>query len=210
MRGKISGVFNIYTSESFFFNAAEIRLLNEVTKDIAFALEMVDAERKRKDAEDALRKSEILNRSLIEHLPQRIFLKDLNSSVYERFPGIQTYAEESTAWPMVSGPTDAGGLGFGFKWDMGWMHDTLGYLERDPVHRSHHHNQLTFRGVYLHAENYVLPLSHDEVVNGKGSLLQKMPGDRWQRFANLRLLYGYQWGQPGRSCSSRAASARSC
>jgi len=98
----------------------------------------------------------------------------------------------------VSRPTDAGGLGFGYKWDMGWMHDTLAYFRRDPVHRSHHHDQLTFRGLYAFTENYVLPLSHDEVVHGKGSLLGAMPGDDWQKFANLRLLYGYQYVQPGK------------
>ena len=98
----------------------------------------------------------------------------------------------------MSRPTDAGGLGFGYKWDMGWMHDTLEYLRRDPVHRRYHHDQITFRGLYAFTENYVLPLSHDEVVHGKGSLLGAMPGDDWQRFANLRLLYGYQFAQPGK------------
>jgi 1,4-alpha-glucan branching enzyme len=99
---------------------------------------------------------------------------------------------------MVSRPTDVGGLGFGFKWDMGWMHDTLEYLRRDPIHRRYHHGELTFRQVYANSENFVLPLSHDEVVHGKGSLLGKMPGDAWQRFANLRLLFGYQWSQAGK------------
>jgi 1,4-alpha-glucan branching enzyme len=126
------------------------------------------------------------------------FLKQLNETVYREFPDIQTVAEESTAWPMVSRPTYEGGLGFGFKWDMGWMHDTLEYLEYDPIHRRHHHDKLTFRALYAFTENYVLPLSHDEVVHGKGSLLGKMPGDQWQRFANLRLLYGYQFSQPGK------------
>jgi len=133
-----------------------------------------------------------------ENLGALRFLKVLNESVYADFPDVQTIAEESTAWPMVSRPTDVGGLGFGLKWDMGWMHDTLRYLERDPVHRRHHHGELTFRMIYAFNENFVLPLSHDEVVHGKGSLLAKMPGDRWQRFANLRLLYGYQWAQPGK------------
>lgn len=126
------------------------------------------------------------------------FLKLLNETLYREFPGTQTVAEESTAWPMVSRPTYEGGLGFGFKWDMGWMHDTLEYLEYDPIHRRHHHDKITFRALYAFSENYVLPLSHDEVVHGKGSLLGKMPGDRWQRFANLRLLFGYQFGQPGK------------
>jgi 1,4-alpha-glucan branching enzyme len=111
---------------------------------------------------------------------------------------VQTIAEESTAWPMVSRPTWIGGLGFGLKWDMGWMHDTLKFLARDPIHRQYHHNEVTFRMVYAFSENYVLPLSHDEVVHGKGSLIAKMPGDDWQKFANLRLLFGWQWAQPGK------------
>jgi 1,4-alpha-glucan branching enzyme len=118
--------------------------------------------------------------------------------VYEHVPDAQTYAEESTSWPMVSRPTSQGGLGFGFKWDMGWMHDTLAYMSRDPIHRKHHHNELTFRGLYAYTENFVLPLSHDEVVYGKGSLAGKMPGDEWQKLANLRLLYGYMYMQPGK------------
>jgi 1,4-alpha-glucan branching enzyme len=126
------------------------------------------------------------------------FLRRLNERVYGEFPGAFTVAEESTAWPMVSRPTFLGGLGFGYKWDMGWMHDTLGYLEHDPVHRRYHHDRLTFRQVYAFSENYVLALSHDEVVHGKRSLLAKMPGDDWQRFANLRLLFGYQYTQPGK------------
>ncbi len=133
-----------------------------------------------------------------ENLEAIAFLKRLNEKVYGEHPDVMTVAEESTAWPMVSRPTTAGGLGFGYKWDMGWMHDTLDYLGRDPVHRRHHQNQLTFRGLYLHTENYVLPLSHDEVVHGKGSLLARMPGDRWQQFANLRLLLGLQHAQPGK------------
>ena len=133
-----------------------------------------------------------------ENLEAVSFLRRLNEDVYREHPGTQTFAEESTAWPMVSRPTDVDGLGFGFKWDMGWMHDTLQYLQREPIHRGYHHGELTFRQVYAYSENFVLPLSHDEVVHGKGSLLGKMPGDAWQRFANLRLLFGYQWALAGK------------
>ena len=122
----------------------------------------------------------------------------MNEEVYRAFPDVQTYAEESTAWPMVSRPTYIGGLGFGYKWDMGWMHDTLQHLAREPVHRRFHYNELTFRAVYVWTENYLLPLSHDEVVHGKGSLAGKMPGDRWQQLANLRTLLAYQWASPGK------------
>ena len=134
-----------------------------------------------------------------ENLEAISLLRRLNEEVYARFPDVQTMAEESTAWPMVSRPTYVGGLGFGMKWDMGWMHDTLGYFERDPVHRRFHHNDLTFRAIYQFNENFVLPLSHDEVVHGKGSLLNKMPGDVWQKFANLRTLYSYMWACPGKN-----------
>jgi 1,4-alpha-glucan branching enzyme len=126
------------------------------------------------------------------------FLRQFNSAVYSRQPDVQTYAEESTAWPMVSRPAHLGGLGFGLKWDMGWMHDTLAYMSQDPVHRKYHHGQLTFRMIYAFNENFVLPLSHDEVVHGKGSLLAKMPGDEWQKFANLRLLIAYMFASPGK------------
>ncbi|HXI10326.1 MAG TPA: 1,4-alpha-glucan branching protein GlgB [Thermodesulfobacteriota bacterium] len=126
------------------------------------------------------------------------FLRRFNEAVYGAHPDVQTYAEESTAWPMVSKPTYLGGLGFGMKWNMGWMHDTLKYFSRDPVFRKYNHSQLTFSIWYAFFENFVLPLSHDEVVHGKGSLLGKMPGDEWQRFANLRLLYGYMFGHPGK------------
>lgn len=133
-----------------------------------------------------------------ENLDAIDFLRRFNSEVYNRHPDTQTIAEESTAWPMVSRPTYVGGLGFGLKWDMGWMHDTLGYIGHDPVHRKYHHNELTFRMIYAFHENFVLPLSYDEVVHGKGSLLGRMPGDLWQKFANLRLLFGYMYAQPGK------------
>jgi len=133
-----------------------------------------------------------------ENLEAIDFLRQFNQETYSQYPGTQTIAEESTAWPMVSKPTYVGGLGFGMKWDMGWMHDTLEYFKNDPIHRKYHHNQLTFRMLYGFTENFVLPLSHDEVVHGKGSLIGKMPGDEWQRFANLRLLYGYMYAQPGK------------
>jgi 1,4-alpha-glucan branching enzyme len=133
-----------------------------------------------------------------ENLESVAFLQELNSTVYAEYPDTQTFAEESTAWPGVSRPTYDGGLGFGFKWDMGWMHDTLQYLRRDPIHRQWHLGELTFRAVYAFTENFCLPLSHDEVVHGKGSLLDQMPGDWWQKLANLRLLYGYLWSQPGK------------
>ena len=133
-----------------------------------------------------------------ENLAAVSLLRQLNETLYREQPDTQTIAEESTAWPLVSRPVYMGGLGFGMKWDLGWMHDSLDYVARDPVHRRFHHNQLTFRGLYAFHENYVLPLSHDEVVHGKGSLLEKMNGDMWQRFANLRLLYSYMYAQPGK------------
>lgn len=133
-----------------------------------------------------------------ENLEAIGFLRRFNEEVYKNFPAVQTMAEESTSWPLVSRPIYAGGLGFGMKWDMGWMHDTLDYISKDPVHRKFHHNKLTFRMFYAFYENFILPLSHDEVVYGKGSLLQKMPGDTWQKFANLRLLLSYMYAQPGK------------
>jgi 1,4-alpha-glucan branching enzyme len=133
-----------------------------------------------------------------ENLEAIAFLRALNEEVYKSFPDAQTLAEESTAWPMVSRPLYIGGLGFGYKWDMGWMHDTLAYLQNDPIHRRYHHNKITFRSLYAFNENFVLPLSHDEVVHGKGSLVNKMPGDTWQKLANLRLLFGNLFAQPGK------------
>ncbi|MGO9518889.1 MAG: 1,4-alpha-glucan branching protein GlgB, partial [Candidatus Korobacteraceae bacterium] len=133
-----------------------------------------------------------------ENLGAVSLLRQVNQDSYKEFPDIQTIAEESTAWPMVSRPTYIGGLGFGMKWDMGWMHDTLLYMSKDPIHRRYQHNKLTFRGLYTFTENFVLPLSHDEVVHGKGSLYGKMAGDEWQKYANLRLLFGYMFTQPGK------------
>jgi 1,4-alpha-glucan branching enzyme len=133
-----------------------------------------------------------------ENLEAIAFLKDLNEAVYREFPDVQTIAEESTAWPMVSRPVYLGGLGFGMKWNMGWMHDTLDYFSCDPLYRRYHHNQLTFSLWYAFTENFALPLSHDEVVHGKGSLVGKMPGDEWQKSANLKLLFAYMFGHPGK------------
>jgi 1,4-alpha-glucan branching enzyme len=133
-----------------------------------------------------------------ENLEAIAFLRRLNERVYGDFPDVLTVAEESTAWPMVSRPTYLGGLGFGYKWDMGWMHDTLDYMSLDPVHRKYHHNRLTFRMLYAWFENYILPLSHDEVTHGKRALLAKMPGDMWQQFANMRVLLGYMYAQPAK------------
>jgi 1,4-alpha-glucan branching enzyme len=133
-----------------------------------------------------------------ENLAATEFLRELNKAVYRHHPDATMIAEESTAWPMVSRPTDMGGLGFGMKWNMGWMHDTLAYFSQDPVYRRYHHGQLTFSLIYAFNENFVLPLSHDEVVYGKGALIGKMPGDDWQKFANLRTLFGYMWGHPGK------------
>jgi 1,4-alpha-glucan branching enzyme len=126
------------------------------------------------------------------------FLQNTNTLAYSNCPGAMTIAEESTAWPGVSQPVYAGGLGFGFKWNMGWMHDTLDYIGRDPVHRRWHHDKLTFGLLYAFSENFVLPLSHDEVVHGKGSILSRMPGDDWQKFANARAYFAFMWGHPGK------------
>ena len=133
-----------------------------------------------------------------EDLDAIAFIKRFNELCHKHHPGVITVAEESTAWPMVSRPTYLGGLGFSFKWNMGWMHDMLQYFQRGPVHRKYHHTSLTFGLLYAFTENFMLTLSHDEVVHGKGSLLGKMPGDMWQQFANLRLLYGYMFGHPGK------------
>ena len=133
-----------------------------------------------------------------ENLEAITFLQQLNHEMYSAFPDILMIAEESTAWPGVTRPTDQGGLGFGYKWDMGWMNDTLEYFKEDPINRRYHHNKLTVRAIYGFSENFILPLSHDEVVHGKGSLLNKMPGDDWQKFANLRMLFGWQYATPGK------------
>ena len=133
-----------------------------------------------------------------ENLEAVQFLQEMNATVYKRVPGVTTIAEESTSWPGVTRPTAHEGLGFGFKWNMGWMHDSLDYLAREPIHRTYHHGEMTFSLVYAFSENFVLPLSHDEVVHGKGSLLRKMPGDRWQQLANLRAYYGFMWAHPGK------------
>jgi 1,4-alpha-glucan branching enzyme len=133
-----------------------------------------------------------------ENLDAIAFMQEVNATAYRRNPGVMMIAEESTSWGGVSSPTDGGGLGFGFKWNMGWMNDTLRYMRHDPVHRKYHHDELTFSLIYAFHENFVLPLSHDEVVHGKGSLLDQMPGDVWQKFANLRLFYAYMWCHPGK------------
>jgi len=127
-----------------------------------------------------------------------MFLRRLNEAIYGNYPDVQTIAEESTAWPIVTKPTYIGGLGFGMKWNMGWMHDTLDYFSQDPIYRKYHHNQLTFSIWYAFSENFLLSLSYDEVVYGKRSLKNKMPGDEWQQFANLRLLFGYMYAHPGK------------
>jgi 1,4-alpha-glucan branching enzyme len=133
-----------------------------------------------------------------ENLDAVAFLREMNATVYRRNPGVVTIAEESTAWPAVSRPVHLGGLGFGFKWNMGWMHDSLAYAERPPIYRQYHHHQMTFSMMYAYSENFVLPISHDEVVHGKGSLLRKMPGDQWQQLATVRALLAYMWAHPGK------------
>ena len=189
------------------FNYGRVEVTNFLIASALFWLELYHVDGLRVDAVASMLYLDY-SRAAGEWLPNRYggrenieaiaFLRRLNEKVYGEHPDTVTLAEESTAWPMVSRSTDQGGLGFGYKWDMGWMHDTLDYMGRDPVHRSWHHNRLTFRGLYMHSENYVLPLSHDEVVHGKGSLLARMPGDAWQQFANLRLVFGNQFAQPGK------------
>ena len=134
-----------------------------------------------------------------ENLEAIDFLKEANATAYKNNPGVMMIAEESTAYPGITAPTDAGGLGFGLKWNMGWMHDTLQYLHETPINRKWHHNEITFSMVYAYSEHYVLPISHDEVVYGKGSLFGKMPGDDWQRYAGVRALFAYQWAHPGKN-----------
>jgi 1,4-alpha-glucan branching enzyme len=133
-----------------------------------------------------------------ENLAAVKFLQEATATAYKRFPGIMMIAEESTAWAGVTKPTSENGLGFGFKWNMGWMHDSLQYLSHDPIHRLYHHNEITFSILYTFSENFLLPLSHDEVVHGKAALVNKFPGDRWQKVATLRALYGYMWSHPGK------------
>src|SRR5690606_16735009 len=140
-----------------------------------------------------------------ENLDAVEFLKETNIVIHEQCPGAITIAEESTAWPMVSRPTYLGGLGFTFKWNMGWMHDTLFYMKKNPIYRKWDHNKLTFSMMYAYTENFVLSLSHDEVVHLKGSLMEKMPGDWWQKFAQLRLLFGYQYTHPGKKLNFMGA-----
>ena len=193
--------------QSYIFNYSRNEVRAFLTSSAVFWLETYHADGLRVDAVASMLYLDY-SRKAGEWIPNRYggrenldaihFLRTMNEEVYETFPDAQTIAEESTAWPMVSRPIYVGGLGFGLKWDMGWMHDTLKYLARDPVHRKYHHNEMTFRGMYAFTENFVLPLSHDEVVHLKGSLLGKMPGDHWQKLANLRLLYGYMWAQPGK------------
>jgi len=133
-----------------------------------------------------------------ENLEAVQLLQEATSTAYKTHPGIMMIAEESTAWSGVTGDTSGGGLGFGFKWNMGWMHDTLQYLQQEPIHRMYHHNEITFSILYAWSENFMLPLSHDEVVHGKGQLVNKFPGDRWQKVATLRALYGFMWAHPGK------------
>ena len=187
------------------FNYGRNEVRSFLVSSVAFWLDRYHADGLRVDGVASMLYSLLENAANVpnehggrENLAAIAFLRQLNETLYERFPGVQTIAEESTAWPMVSRPTYLGGLGFGFKWDMGWMHDTLEYFGRDPVHRRWHHHDLTFRMVYAFTENFELPLSHDEVVHGKGSLLSRMPGDQWQRLANLRLLLGSMTAAPGK------------
>jgi 1,4-alpha-glucan branching enzyme len=194
-----------WNSSIFNYGRAEVR--NFLSSNALFWLDMYHIDALRVDAVASMLYLDY-GRKAGEWIPNRFgghenldavdFLKQLNLAVYRDHPDTQTIAEESTAWPMVSRPTYLGGLGFGLKWNMGWMHDTLAYLQQDPIFRKFRQNQLTFSIWYAFTENFLLPLSHDEVVHGKGSLVGKMPGDEWQRFANLRLLLGYMWTHPGK------------
>jgi len=192
---------------SYIFNYGRNEVKNFLISSALFWLEKYHLDGLRVDAvasmlylDYARRDSEWLSNEYggNENIEAIHFLRRLTEAVYRDYPDVQTIAEESTAWPMVSRPVYAGGLGFGMKWNMGWMHDTLEFFGQDPVFRKYHHNQLTFSIWYSFTENFVLPLSHDEVVHGKGALIGKMPGDEWQRYANLRLLYGYMIGHPGK------------
>jgi 1,4-alpha-glucan branching enzyme len=193
--------------ESLQFNYARGEVSSFLLSSAAFWLDRYHADALRVDAVASMLYLDY-SRKEGEWIPNRYggredleaieFLRRFNRFVYEKQPATQTIAEESTSWPMVSHPTYLGGLGFGMKWDMGFMHDTLAYFKEEPRHRKHHQERITFRPMYAFSENFTLPLSHDEVVHGKGSLLTKMPGDDWQQFANLRLLLGYMWGQPGK------------
>jgi 1,4-alpha-glucan branching enzyme len=192
---------------SFIFNYARNEVRSFLISNGIFWLQMYHADGLRVDAVASMlyldysrEKGEWIPNAYggREDLDAIYFLRRFNEEVYKNFPDVQTIAEESTAWPMVSRPTYVGGLGFGMKWDMGWMHDMLKFISRDPVYRKYHHHLLTFRLLYAFQENFVLPLSHDEVVHGKGSLLGRMPGDDWQKFANLRLLFGTMYAQPAK------------
>jgi 1,4-alpha-glucan branching enzyme len=194
-----------WMSSIFNYGRAEVR--NFLASNALFWLEKYHIDALRVDAVASMLYLDYARRAG-EWIPNRFggrenldaveFLRQLNLAVYRDHPETQTIAEESTAWPMVSRPTYLGGLGFGLKWNMGWMHDTLKYFQQDPVHRKYHHSRLTFSLWYAFTENFVLPLSHDEVVHGKGSLIGRMPGDEWQQFASLRLLFGYMWTHPGK------------
>ncbi|HET7588521.1 MAG TPA: 1,4-alpha-glucan branching protein GlgB, partial [Gammaproteobacteria bacterium] len=189
------------------FNYGRREVLNYLLGNALFWLERYHIDGLRVDAVASMLYLDY-SRKAGEWLPNRFggrenleaidFLKQMNEQVFGQHPGATTVAEESTAWPGVSRPTYLGGLGFGYKWNMGWMHDTLAYMQENPIHRRWHHHGLTFGLLYAFSENFILPLSHDEVVHGKGSLIGKMPGDRWQRFANLRAYFGFMWAHPGK------------